>query len=141
MFTHMLHRTLDITVGREKPTMSRHVAAAGTRFRLLSCGMSLLQGDVLPKSVAKNILRQRVYAAALDSFCGDRCSPSQTGAALTEDIHVMLRFWATMHQDRKYIKTSAIGDLEAVDPSLQVSANAKCNIAAAAYLLYMALCT
>ncbi len=122
MFTHMLQRTLDITVGREVPVMSRHVAAAGTRFRLLSCGMSLLQGDVLPKSVAKNILRQRVYAAALDYFCDERACPTQTGAALTEDIHVMLKFWATMHQDRKYIKTSAIGNLEAIDPSLKAAA-------------------
>ncbi len=82
--------------------------------------MSLLQGDVLPKSVAKNILRQRVYAAALDHFCEETSCPTRTGTELTEDIHVMLRFWATMHQDRKYIKTSAIGDLEAIDPSLQV---------------------
>ena len=55
MFTHMLLRTLDIAIGRRRlragrektlPTMTRHVAAAGTRFRLLVCGMSLLQVDV-----------------------------------------------------------------------------------------------
>ena len=34
MFTHMLQRTLDIAVGRkDRPAMSRHAAAAGTRFR------------------------------------------------------------------------------------------------------------
>ena len=35
MFTHMLQRTLDIAVGRKegRPNMSRHAAAAGTRFR------------------------------------------------------------------------------------------------------------
>ena len=27
------------------------------RFKLLNCGMSLLQGDVLPKSLAKHVLR------------------------------------------------------------------------------------
>lgn len=77
MFTHMLQRTLDITVGRERAVMTRHVAAAGTRFRLLNCGMSLLQGDVLPKSIAKNVLRQRIYSASLDYFCSRKCFPTQ----------------------------------------------------------------
>jgi phosphatidylinositol 4-kinase len=112
MFTHMLQRTLDISVGREKASMSRHAAAAGTRFRLLNCGMSLLQGDVLPKSMAKNTLRQRIYSAAMDYFCAEKTYPTQTGTAMTEDVQIMLKFWTTMHQDRKHIKTSAIGDLE-----------------------------
>ena len=34
MFTQMLQRTLDIAVGREKAAMSRHIAAAGTRYYL-----------------------------------------------------------------------------------------------------------
>lgn len=109
MFTRMLQRTLDISVGNEKATMSRHIAAAGTRFRLLNCGMSLLQGDVLPRSVAKNTLRQRIYSASLDYFCSDKSFPTQSGVALREDIHIMLKFWTSMHQDRKHIKTSAIG--------------------------------
>ena len=89
MFSHMLQRTLDIAVGwkrlgrhgtRDKvlPSMSRHITAIGTRFRLLICGMSLLQGETLPKSISKNILRQRIYSVALDYFCGDRTFPTQT---------------------------------------------------------------
>ena len=48
----MLQRSLDISVGRAPnsrdgqptmPIMDRHISAAGTRFRLLACGMSLLQ--------------------------------------------------------------------------------------------------
>ena len=33
-------------VGQDVGSMSRHVSAAGTRFRLLNCGMSLLQGNM-----------------------------------------------------------------------------------------------
>jgi phosphatidylinositol 4-kinase len=51
MFSYMLQRTLDISVGRKRqgrhgnrdkvlPTMSRHITTVGTRFRLLICGMS-----------------------------------------------------------------------------------------------------
>jgi hypothetical protein len=52
LFLQMLQRSLDMTVGRMPnardglptlPTMDRHISAAGTRFRLLACGMSLLQ--------------------------------------------------------------------------------------------------
>ncbi len=115
MFTHMLQRTLDIAIGRKRlragrektlPTMTRHIAAAGTRFRLLVCGMSLLQGDTLPKSIAKNILRQRIYSVTLDYFCSDRTYPTQNANAINEDIQIMLKFWNMMHSDRKYIKMS-----------------------------------
>eukprot|EP00094_Tigriopus_californicus_P003842 TCALIF_03698-PA protein Name:"Similar to PI4KA Phosphatidylinositol 4-kinase alpha (Homo sapiens)" AED:0.07 eAED:0.07 QI:1/0.8/0.75/0.93/0.86/0.93/16/174/2161 len=112
MFTHMLQRTLDISVGKEKMVMSRHIAAAGTRFRLLSCGMSLLQGDVLPRSIAKNVLRQRIYSASLDYFCSEKTFPTQSDMSLSEDIQTLLRFWATMHQDRKHIRQNAIGDFD-----------------------------
>ena len=117
MFTHMLQRTLDISVGRkDRPAMSRHAAAASTRFRLLNCGMSLLQGEVLQKSMAKNTLRQRIYSTALDYFCEEKTYPTQSPAAgtpVTENVQAMLKFWTTMHQDKKYIKASTLGDLEA----------------------------
>eukprot|EP00095_Tigriopus_kingsejongensis_P007429 maker-scaffold443_size169656-snap-gene-0.12 protein:Tk07429 transcript:maker-scaffold443_size169656-snap-gene-0.12-mRNA-1 annotation:"phosphatidylinositol 4-kinase alpha isoform x1" len=126
MFTHMLQRTLDISVGKEKMAMSRHIAAAGTRFRLLSCGMSLLQGDVLPKSIAKNVLRQRIYSASLDYFCAEKTFPTQSDMALSEDIQTLLRFWATMHQDRKHIRQSAIaGDLDWMEGAAPLEADRK----------------
>ncbi len=81
--------------------------------------MSLLQGDVLPRSVAKNALRQRVYASTLDYFCAPKAFPTQIGVDLGEDLHIMLKFWTTMLQDRKHVKASAIGDLEGLDPALQ----------------------
>lgn len=59
-------------------------------------------------SVAKNILRQRIYSVSLDYFCSDKSYPTQSGVPLTEDIQILLKFWTTMHQDRKHIKTSAV---------------------------------
>ena len=55
--------------------------------------MSLLQGDTLPKSVAKNILRQRIYSVALDYFCGERTFPTQSALTVYEDIQTLLKFW------------------------------------------------
>lgn len=127
MFSHMLQRTLDISVGRKRqgkhgnrdkmlPTMSRHITTVGTRFRLLICGMSLLQGDTLPKSVAKNILRQRIYSVALDYFCGDRMFPTQNSVNVNEDIQTLLKFWTLMYSDRKYIKTCLLTDADVFGP-------------------------
>ena len=36
--------------------------------RLLSIGMSLLQGDLLPNTLAKSVLREKIYGTALDFF-------------------------------------------------------------------------
>ncbi|XP_040569252.1 phosphatidylinositol 4-kinase alpha isoform X2 [Lepeophtheirus salmonis] len=112
MFTLMLQRTLAIKVGSAECLMTRHSSTAGTRFRLLTCGMSLLQGDVLHKSLAKNVLRQRIYSVALDYFCSDKKYPTQTGNELSEDIQIMLKFWTVMHADKKYIKSHMVGDLD-----------------------------
>merc|ERR1719452_204680 len=110
MYCDMLQRTLDIHVGQDIGSMSRHVSAAGTRFRLLNCGMSLLQGDVLPKSLAKHVLRQRIYSCSLDFFCADKMYPVRSGPSLKEDVQVLLKFWSMMLSDKKYIKTQIVGD-------------------------------
>lgn len=51
MIVMLLHRSLPMSVGAsgEEPTINRHVAAVGVRFKLLSCGLLLLQGDILPR--------------------------------------------------------------------------------------------
>ena len=104
MYCDLLQRTLDIQVGQTTPAMSRHVGAAGTRFRLLNCGMSLLQGDVMPKSLAKHVLRQRIYSCCLDFFCADKMYPFKSGQALKEDVQVMLKFWSLIWRDKNYIR-------------------------------------
>lgn len=67
IFANMLHRSLSISVGRSEGN-SRHISTIGSRFRLLSCGLSLVQGDSLPHSISKSVLRERVYSAAIDYF-------------------------------------------------------------------------
>lgn len=78
-------------------------------YRLLSCGLSLLQGDVLTRSLAKNVLRERIYCTCLDYFCSPKRCPTQRGAELRDDIHVLIKFWQTMHSDKKYLLASVIG--------------------------------
>lgn len=78
-------------------------------FRLLSCGLSLLQGDVLLRSLSKNVLRERIYCTCLDYFCCRKRCPSQRGTELREDILVLIKFWQTMHLDKKYLMASVIG--------------------------------
>jgi phosphatidylinositol 4-kinase len=114
MYSDLLQRTLEIQVGQPVASMSRHVSAAGTRFRLLNCGMSLLQGDVLPKSLAKHVLRQRIYSCSLDFFCADKMYPVKSGPSLKDDVHVLLKFWSMMLSDKKYIKTQIVGDMESI---------------------------
>ncbi|XP_031784727.1 phosphatidylinositol 4-kinase alpha isoform X2 [Nasonia vitripennis] len=109
MVALLLQRSLPMNVGAvsdEEPRLSRHVAAVGARFKLLSCGLLLLQGDVLPSSLSKNVLRQRVYCNCLDYFCRERQSPCQEPEQLREDINTLMRFWQVMHSEKKYLMMS-----------------------------------
>ena len=45
-------------------------------------------GDVMPKSLAKHVLRQRIYSCCLDFFCNDKMYPNKTGSSLIEDVQV-----------------------------------------------------
>ncbi|XP_063216675.1 phosphatidylinositol 4-kinase alpha isoform X2 [Bacillus rossius redtenbacheri] len=112
MIAMLLHRSLPMTVGAEDFHLNRHAAALGARFKLLTCGLSLLQGDILQRSLAKNVLRERVYCNCLDHFCRPPQCPTGRGADLREDIHVLVRFWQTMHSDKKYLKASIVGDMD-----------------------------
>lgn len=112
MFVMMLHNTLPLAVGSVDAIINKHIAAIGTRFKLLQCGLSLLQGDILPRSLSKNILRERIYSACFDVFCCDPECPIQKPPQLREDISVLIKFWQTMHSDKKYLMTSSIGDFD-----------------------------
>lgn len=122
MLASLLHRSLPITVGDVRDHINRHVEAVGVRFRLLSCGLSLLQGDILPRSLARNILRERVYSACMDYFCRGLQCPAKKSGALREDIISLIKFWQLMHSDKKYLKSSDIGgEYELMGPSSQQS--------------------
>ena len=47
MFASMFHRTLTMNVGQRDSRITRYVGAVGTRFRLLSCVLTLIQGSIL----------------------------------------------------------------------------------------------
>ncbi|CAH1390658.1 unnamed protein product [Nezara viridula] len=110
MLVSLLQRSLPMVVGSDDAHINRHIAAAAARFRLLSCALSVLQSDILPRSLSKNVLRERVYSTCLDYFCtGFKC-PTQSRAQLAEDINALIKFWQTMHSDKKYLMASVIGD-------------------------------
>lgn len=69
----------------------------------------LFSGDALPKSLSKNVLRERIYGACLDYFCAPRGCPTQRTTRLQEDFNVLLNFWNSLHADKKYLKASDIG--------------------------------
>ncbi|XP_050307106.1 phosphatidylinositol 4-kinase alpha isoform X2 [Anthonomus grandis grandis] len=111
MIASLIHHSLSMAVGNEPAPMTRHTSAVGVRFKLLTCGLSLLQGDILPKSLAKNVLRERIYCCCLDYFCKPVKCPNQNTNDLREDITTLVRFWQTLHSDKKYLRISDVGDL------------------------------
>ncbi|BET02066.1 Phosphatidylinositol 4-kinase [Nesidiocoris tenuis] len=120
MLVSLLHRSLPMCVGGKEARLNRHIAAAAPRFRLLSCALSLLQSDVLSRSLSKNVLRERVYSICLDHFCTGFRNPTQSPQQLSEDIIALIKFWQTMHSDKKYLMASVIGDFD-VNGSLETA--------------------
>uniref|UniRef100_W4VRQ0 Phosphatidylinositol 4-kinase alpha n=1 Tax=Corethrella appendiculata TaxID=1370023 RepID=W4VRQ0_9DIPT len=115
MFCMLLHRCLPTSRDYKQ---NRLISTVGCRFKLLQCGLSLLQGNTLPKSLARNILRERIYANALDYFCGPQTCPSQSRDALFEDITILLKFWQTMRSEKKHLISSEVSDYD-LNPTSQ----------------------
>ncbi|CAH1801953.1 unnamed protein product [Owenia fusiformis] len=117
IFANMLHKSLGIHVGRPNSVMNRHIAAVGTRMRMLAMGLSLLQGDILPTATSKSVLRERIYATALDYFGTEPRYAHQRGTELREDILSLIKMWQNMHSDRKYLRSNIItvGDVGDLD--------------------------
>ncbi|XP_062554225.1 phosphatidylinositol 4-kinase alpha isoform X2 [Armigeres subalbatus] len=120
MFCMLLHRCLPFS---RDFNMTRHISTVGCRFKLLQCGLSLLQGNTIPKSLARNILRERIYANALDYFCGPQLCPSQPREALLEDISILLKFWQTMRSEKKHLVASEVSDYDLHPTSQNLSVN------------------
>ncbi|XP_058838895.1 phosphatidylinositol 4-kinase alpha isoform X1 [Topomyia yanbarensis] len=120
MFCMLLHRCLPFSRDFKQ---TRHISTVGCRFKLLQCGLSLLQGNTIPKSLARNILRERIYANALDYFCGPQMCPSQSREALLEDIGILLKFWQTMRSEKKHLVASEVSDYDLNPTSQNLSVN------------------
>ncbi|XP_071790519.1 phosphatidylinositol 4-kinase alpha-like [Asterias amurensis] len=115
IFTTMVHRSLSMRVGSKHSALCRHIAAIGPRFRLLSIGLSLLQGDTLANGTAKNVLRERIYAAVFDYFSMLPMCPTQSLVELKEVISTLLKFWHLVLAEKKYLRVPNLQSQDSPD--------------------------
>ncbi|KAJ8042770.1 Phosphatidylinositol 4-kinase alpha [Holothuria leucospilota] len=120
VFVSMLNHAFMSHTDPSMGALSRHIAAIGSRFRLLTMGLSLLQGNFLSPSNSKTVLRERVYTAACDYFSCAPMFPTQAGNDLKEDILTIIRFYNGMRAERKYLGAAVVTPLQDGDDISQM---------------------
>ena len=65
---------------------------------------SYLRSSVIANTVAKCVLRERIYYTALDYFTLSSRTPTQTYSELREDIKFSLEFWNRIVAEKKYLR-------------------------------------
>jgi phosphatidylinositol 4-kinase len=68
--------------------------------------LSLLQSSssLIPNTISKCVLRERIYFTALNYFTVPSRIPTQSNADLREDLKFILEFWNRIVAEKKYLK-------------------------------------
>ena len=107
LFFNLMHKTLSFATDKMNDScLNRHVSCVGLRFRFLVMALSLLQSSssIIPNSISKWILRERIYYTALDYFTVSSRVPTQSYSDLREDLKSLIEFWNRMVAEKKYLK-------------------------------------